>query len=217
MWTFKDILKFRKIYGLHLLYASDNYVIIVITYLNVPHLQIALACKHSNTHTPAKWFSGCCTIAHSYPTIYDPWTAALQDSLSFTITWSLLKLMSIESVMPSHHLIICHPLLILFSIVPSIRVFSIKLTFCIRWPKYWSFSFSINLYNEYSGLVSYRIDGFDHLAVQWLSIVFSNTNSKTSILCCSAFFMVQLSHPYMTTGKAIALNIWIFVGFISPF
>ena len=139
-----------------------------------------------------------------------PWTAARQASLSITNSWSLLKLMSIESVMPSNHLILCCPLLLLPSIFPSIRVFSNESVLCIRWPKYWSFSFSISLCNEYLGLISFRIDWFDLLAIQGTLRVFSNS-SKASVLQCSAFFMVQLSHPYMTTGKIIALTRWTFV------
>ena len=137
-------------------------------------------------------------------------TAACQVSLSITNFQSLLKLMSLELVMPSNHLILCHPLL-LPSIFPSIRVFSKESVLHIRWPKYWSFSFSLRPSNEYSGLISFRIDWFD-LAVQGtLKSLLYHHNSKASILWRSAFFMVQLSHPYMTTGKAIALTIWIFV------
>ena len=120
---------------------------------------------------------------------------------------SLLRLMSIESVMPSNHLILCRPLLLLPSIFPSIRVFSIESVLCIRWPKYWSFSFSISPSNEYSGLITFRIDWLDSLAVQGtLKSLLQHHSSKASVLQCSAFFMVQLSHPYMTTGKTIALT-----------
>ena len=136
-----------------------------------------------------------------------PW-AAHQLSLSFTISWSLLELMSIELMMPSHHLILCCPVLLLPSIFPSIRVFSSELALHIRWPKYWGFSFSISHSNEYSGLISYRIDWFDLLAVQGtLKCLLQHHCVKTSILQHSAFFMVQLSHPYMTTGKMIPLTI----------
>ena len=115
---------------------------------------------------------------------------------------SLLKFLSIESVMPSNHLILCHPLLLLPSIFSRIRVFSNELVLCIRWPKYWSFSFTISPSNEYSGLISFRIDQLDLLAVQGiLKSLLQHHSSKASILRCSAFFMVQLSHPYMTTGK----------------
>ena len=129
-----------------------------------------------------------------------------QASLSITNCWSLLKLMSIKSVMPSNHLILGCPLL-LPSIFPSIRVFSIESVLLIRWPKYWSFSFSVSPSNDYSGLISFRIDWFDFLAVQGtLRSPHQHHNSKASILRCSAFFMVQLSHPYMTTGKTIAFT-----------
>ena len=134
-----------------------------------------------------------------------PWTAAHQASLSITSSRSLLKLMSIESVMPSNHLILCHPHLLLPSIFPSIRVFSNELVLCIRWPKYWSFSFSISPSNEYPGLTSFRMDWLDLLAVGTLKSLLQHHSSKASILRCSAFFTVQLSHPYMTTGKTIAL------------
>ena len=131
-----------------------------------------------------------------------PWTAAGQASLSITNSWSLLKLMSIESVMPSNHLILCCPLLLLPSIFPSIRVFSNQSVLCIRWPKDWSFSFSISPSNEYSGLISFRIDGLELLAVQGtLKRFLQHHSSKASILWHSAFFIIQLSHPYMTTGK----------------
>ena len=141
-----------------------------------------------------------------------PWTAAYQASLSITNSWSLLKLMSIESVMPSNHLVLCHPLL-LPSIFPSSRVFSSWSVLCIRWPEYWSFSFSISPSNEYSGLVSFRIGWLDLLAVQGtLKSLLQHHSSKASILQHSAFFIVQLSHPYMTAGKTIALTRWTFVG-----
>ena len=134
-----------------------------------------------------------------------PWTAAHQASLFFTIPWSLLKLLSIELVMPSNHLILCHPLLLLPSNFPSIRVFFNELALRIRWPKYWSFSFSISPSNEYSGLISFRIDWSDLLAVQGtLNSLLQHDSSKASILWHSTFFIVQLSHPYMTTGKTIA-------------
>ena len=141
------------------------------------------------------------------------WTAAHQASLSITNSQSLFKLTSIESVMPSNHLILCCALLLLPSIFSSIRVFSNESVFHIRWPKYWNFSFSISPSNEYSGLIPFRIDWFDLLAVQGtLKSLLQHHSSKASVLQCSAFFVVQLSHPYMTTGKAIALNIQTFVG-----
>ena len=133
--------------------------------------------------------------------------------MSITNSRSLLKLMSIESVMPSNHLILCCPLLLLPSIFPSIRVFSKELALQIRWPKYWSISLSISPSNEYSGLISFRIDWFDLLAIQGtLESLLQHHSSKASILWHSAFLMVQLSHPCMTTGKTIALTRWTFVG-----
>ena len=136
-----------------------------------------------------------------------PWTAARQASLSFTISPSLLKLMSIESVMPSNHLILCCPHLLLPSIFPSIKVFSNELALRIRWPNYWSFSFVIRPSNEHSGLTSFRTDWFELLAVQrTLKKLLQHHSSKALIIWHSAFFMVQLSHPYMTTGKTIALT-----------
>ena len=130
-----------------------------------------------------------------------PWTAASQVSLSFTISWSLLRLMSIESVMSSNYLTLCHPLLLLPSIFPQIRVFSNELALCIRWPNFWSFS--ISLTNEYLGLISFRIDWLDLLAVQGtLNSLLQYHSSKASIFRC--FFTVQLSHSYMTIGKTIA-------------
>ena len=135
-----------------------------------------------------------------------PWTAGRQASLSFTISQSLLKLMSIESVIPSNHLILCHSLLLLPSVFPSIRVFSDESVLHIRWPKYWRFSFSISPSNDYSGLISFRIDWFDLLAVQGtLKSLLQNHRSKTSVLWHSAFSMVQLAHAYMTTEKTIAI------------
>ena len=140
-----------------------------------------------------------------------PWTAAYQGSLSFTISRSLLKLLSIELMMPSNHRLLLPPFL-LPSIFPSVRGFSNELGFHIRWLKYWSFSFSISPSNEYSGLISFRIDWFDLCAVQGtLKNPLQHHNSKASILQCSAFFMVQLSQPYMTTGNTIALTKGIFV------
>ena len=142
-----------------------------------------------------------------------PWTAACQASLSITNSWSLLKPMSIESVMPSNHLILCRPLLILPSIFPIIRVFSNKSALLIRWPKYWSFSFNISPSNEYSGLISFRMDWLDLLAVQGtLKSLLQHHSSKASIVWCSALFIVQLSHPYMTIEKTIALTRRTFVG-----
>ena len=140
-----------------------------------------------------------------------PWTEAQQAFLSITNSWILLKLMSIELVMPANHLTLCHPLLLLPSILPSIRVFSIESVLHISWPKYWSFSFSISPSNEYSGLISFRMDWLDLLAVQGtLKSLLQHHSSEALILWHSAFFMIQLSHPYMTTGKTIALTIQTF-------
>ena len=142
-----------------------------------------------------------------------PWTAARQASLSITTSQSLLKLMSIELLMTSNHFILCHPLLLLTSIFPSTRVFSKESVFCIRWPKYWSFSFGISPFNEYSGLISFRMDWLDLLVVQeTLKSLLQHHSSKASILQHSAFFTVQLLPPYMTTGKTIALTRQTFVG-----
>ena len=141
------------------------------------------------------------------------WTAARQASLSITNSRSILKLISIESVMPSNHLILCGPLLLSPSISSSIRVFPNETVLHIRWPKYWGFSFSISPFNEYSGLIFFRIDWLDLLAVQGtLKSILQHHSSKASILWCSAFFIVQLSHPHMTTGKTIALTRQTFVG-----
>ena len=156
------------------------------------------------------------SVAQSCPTLWitaTPWITARQASLSITNSRSLPKLMSIESVMPSSHLILCRSLLLLPSIPPSIMVFSNESTLCMRWPKYRSFSFSISRYNEHPGLISFRMDWLDVLAIQGtLKSLLQHHGSKASILQCSAFFTVQLSHPYMTTGKIIALTRWTFVG-----
>ena len=142
-----------------------------------------------------------------------PWTAARQASLPITNSWSPPKPMSIELMMPSNHLILCRPLLLLPSVFPSIRVFSNESALCMRWPKYWSCSFKISPSNEHPGLISLRKDWFDLLAVQGtLKSLLQHHSSKASILQHSAFFIVQLSHPYMTTGKTIALTRWTFVG-----
>ena len=141
-----------------------------------------------------------------------PWTGARQASLSITNSRTLPKLMLIESVMPSNHLILCRPLILLPSIFPSITVFTNKSALHIRWPKYWSFSFNISPSNEFSGLISFRMDWLDLTAVQGtLKSLLQHDSSKASILQCSGFFTVQLSHPYMTTGKTLALTRWTFV------
>ena len=142
-----------------------------------------------------------------------PWTAAHQASLSITNSWSLSKLMSIESVIPSNHLILCPPLLLPPSIFPSIRVFTNESALCIKWPKYWSFSFSISPSNEHPGLISFRMYWLDLLAVQGtLKSLLQHHSSKASILWRSVFSMFQLSQLYMTTGKTTDLTIWTFVG-----
>ena len=142
-----------------------------------------------------------------------PWTAAYQASRSFIISRSLLKLMSIELVMLPNHLILCRPLLLLSSIFPGIRDFSSESALLIRWPQYWNFSFSISPSSEYSGLISFRIDWFDFLAVQGiLKSLLQHHSLKAPSLWRSAFFAVQLSHPYMTTGKTIVMTLWAFVG-----
>ena len=142
-----------------------------------------------------------------------PWTTAHQDSLSITNSRSLLTLISIQSVTPTNHLIFCHSLLLLPSIFPSIRVFSNESALHIRWPKEWSFSFNISPFNEHSGLISFRMDCLDLLAVQeTLKSLLQQHISKASILRCSSFIIVQLSYPYMTTRKTIALTRWTFVG-----
>ena len=146
-----------------------------------------------------------------------PGTAARQTSLLIINSQNLLKLISIELVMPSNHLILCCPLILPPSIFPRIRVFSNQSVLPIRWPKCWSFSFSISPFNEYSGLISFRMDWLDLLAVQGtLKSLLQHHSSKASILQCSGFFTVQLSHPYVTTGKTIALTRWTFVSKVMP-
>ena len=153
------------------------------------------------------------SVMQSYPLFATPWTAARQASLSITNSLSLLKLMSVELMLPSNYLILCRPLLLLPSIFPSIRVFSNESVLLFRWPKYWNFSFSISPSNEYSGLISFRMDRLNLLAVQGtIKSLLQHHSSKASILQRSPFFIVQLSHPYMTTGKTIALTRWTFVG-----
>ena len=152
------------------------------------------------------------SVAQLCPTFCDPMDCSTPASLSTTNSRSLLKPMSITLVMPSNHFILFCPLLLLPSIFPRIGVFSSQSVLCIRWPKYWSFSFSISPSSEYSGLISFRIDWIDLLAVQGtLKSLFQHHSSKASFLQCSAFFMVQLSHPYMTAGKTVTFIIQIFV------
>ena len=172
-----------------------------------------------------KYFTLVSVQSHSHVRFFvTPWTAASQASLSITNSQSLLKVMSIKSVMPSSYLLLCHPLLLLPSIFPSIRVFSSDSVLHIRWPKYWSFSFNISHSNEYSGLISIRMDWLDLLAVQGtLKSLLQHHSSKASILPCSAFFIVQLSHPHMTNGKTIALTRqtfvakWAYTGKVSSY
>ena len=153
------------------------------------------------------------SVAQSCPTLCNPMNLSRQASLSITNSWSLPKPMSIESMMPPIHLIPCRPLLLLAPITPSIRVFSNESTLCIRWPKYWSFSFNISPSNDHPGLISFKMDCLDLLVVQGtLKSLLQHHSSKASIFQHSAFFTVQLSHPYMTTGKTIALTRWTFVG-----
>ena len=152
------------------------------------------------------------SVAQSCPTLRDSMDCSTKGFLIHHHSKNLLKLMSIESVIPSNHLILCHPLLRPPSIYPRVRIFSNESVLRIRWPKYWSSSFSVSPSNEYSGLISFRIDWLDFLAVQGtLKSLLQHHSSKASILQRSAFFMVQLSHPYMTTGKTIALTRWTFV------
>ena len=160
-----------------------------------------------NSYLKSVQFSSIQSLSH-VRLFATPWMVAHRASLSITNSWSLLKLMSIESVMPSSHLILCCPLLLLPPILPSIRVFSIESTLLMRWPKYWSFSFSISPSKEHPGLISFRMDLLDVLAVQGtFKSLLQHHNSKASILWCSAFWdIVQISHPYMTTGKNIALT-----------
>ena len=158
-------------------------------------------------------FSSFNSVAQSCLTFVTPWTTACQAFLSITNSQSLPKLMPIESVMPANHLILCRRLLLLPPIPPSIRVFSNESVLCMRWPKYWSFSFSISPSNEHPGLISFRMDWLNLLAAQGtLKSLLQHHSSKASILWCSAFFTVQLSHPHMTTAKTIALTRQTFVG-----
>ena len=175
---------------------------------------ITFLCSPTNCSMshPNPKFSSVQTLSH-FRLSATPWIAARQAPLSITNSWSLLKLMPIKSIMPSSHLILCRPLLHLPPIPPSIRVFSNESVFHIRWPKYWSFSFSISPSNEYPGLISFSMDWMDLLAVQGtLKSLLQHYRSKASILRSSAFFIVQLSHPYMTTEKTLALTKQTFVG-----
>ena len=173
-------------------------------------------CSSSNFILPSQVNEGVFSSVQSLSHVRlfaTPGTVALQASLCLTNSWSLLKLMSIESVMPSNYLILCCPLLLLPSVFPSIRVFPNKSVLRIRWPQYWTFSFNISPSNEYSGLFSLRMDWLGLLAVQGtLKRLLQHHSSKASILRCSAFLIVRLSYPYMTTGKPIGLMRWTFVG-----
>ena len=152
------------------------------------------------------------SVAQSCPTLCDPMNRSTPGLPVHHQLPDIPKLMCTESVMPSNHLILCHPFLLLPAIFPSIRVFSNQSALHIRWPKYWSFSFNISPTNEYSGMISFRMDWLDLLAVQGtLKSLLQHHSSKALIFQCSAFFIVQLSQPYMTTGKTIALTRWIFV------
>ena len=171
------------------------------------HVSSALVGRFLSTaplQCPCRCCCSCCSVTQLCPNFVTPWTAACQDSLSITNSHSLLKLMPTESVMPSNHLIFCRPLLLPPSIFLSIMVFSNESVLRIRWPKYWSFSFSISPFNVYSGLISFRIDWLDLPAVQGtLKSLLQNHSSEASILQCSAFFMVQLSHPHTTPYDTI--------------
>ena len=171
------------------------------------HLKITQVTKTYHLYWNLKFLSSVQSLSCVWLFV-TPWTAARQASLFITNSQSPPKPMSIKSVMPSNHLILCHPLLLLLSIFPSIRVFSNESALCIRWPKYWSFSFNISPTKEHSGLIFFRMNCLDLLAVQGtLKSLLQHHNSKASILLCSPFFIVQLSHPYMTTGKTIALTL----------
>ena len=176
------------------------------------HIFVDWSCHNKISQT--RRLKQCCSVAQSCQTLCDPMICSMTVfPFTITISQSLLKLMSVESVMPSNHLVLCHPLLPLPSVFPSFRVFSNDSALCIRWPQCWSFNFSISPSNEYSGLISFRIGWFDLLAVQGaLRNLLQHQCSKASVLQHSAFFMVQLSHLYMTTGKTIALTRWTFVG-----
>ena len=176
------------------------------------HVYVCLIKKKKKGLQGLLWFSSVQLLSH-IRLFVTPWTTARHASVSITNSWSPPKPMSIESVMPSNHLILCRPLLLLPPIPPSIRVFSNESALRIRWPKYWSFSFNISPSNEHPGLISFRMDWLDLLAVQGtLKGLLQHHSSKASILWHSAFFMVQHSHPYMTTGKTIALTRRTFVG-----
>ena len=212
IWRCKNVSCFPIIILLKLKYWKKISHFWMTVYSAVERKGFAVGSSHSYS-----WLSNyllCVVVVQSLSCVWlfaTPGTAAHQAFLSITNSWSLLKLISNKSMVPSNHLILCHPLLLLPSIFPSIRVFPNESALCIRWPKYWSFCFSISPSNEYSGLISFRIDWFNLLAVQEsLKSLLQHHNSKASVLWHSAFFMVQLLHPFMTTGKTIALTMWIF-------
>ena len=183
-----------------------------ILWILILHQLISQTCIVKSSMSSRVLFSSVQSLSH-VQLFVTPWTAACQASLSITNFQNLLKLMSMESVMPFNHLVLCRPLLLPPSIFPSTRVFSNESVLHIRWPKYWSFSFNIRPSNEYSGLISFRMDWLDLHTVQGtLKSLLQQHSSKASILLCSALFIVQLSHPYMTSGKTTALTRWTFVG-----
>ena len=191
---------------------SSNHLILCHPLLLLPSIfpSIRVFSNESVLHTSSVQFS---LVTQSCPTLCNPWTAACQGSLCITNSQSLPKFMSNELMMPSNHLILCHPLLCLPSILSSIRVFSNESALRISWPKYWSFSFSISPSNEHPGLISFRMDWLDLLSLQGTcKSLLQHHSSKASILLCSAFFIVQLSYSYTTTGKTIALTRRTFVG-----
>ena len=200
-WIDRQILYYWITWDTHIRkYVHIKSCLFLIQWTFIKH---TLFYKHFISHKKQKKFSSIQSLS-CVRLFATPWTAAHQASLSITNSWSLLTLMSFESVMPSNHLILCHPLLLLTSIFPSIRVFSNESILHIRWPKIWSFSFSISLSDEYSGLISFRMDWLNLSAVQGTLKSFpQHLSSRTSVLSCSPFFTVHLSHPYMTIGKTI--------------
>ena len=200
------------LYGLHVSSCCGWIAIAVGVQVGGFGLQVAKVLVLWLQHQSFQWIKSDQSLSR-VQLFVTPWIAARQASLSITNCWSSTRLTSIESVMPSSHLILCRPLLILPPIPPSIRVFSNESTLCIRWPKYWSFSFSIISSKEMPGLISFRMDWLDLLAVQGtLKSLLQHHSSKESIHWCSTFFIVQFLHPYMTTGKTIALTRQTFAG-----
>ena len=192
---------------------SNNKIYLKVTHRYIHLLKVIQGYSEVHGFRSQTTFCHCCSITQFCPTLCSSINCSTPGFPTFNITWSLLKLMSIESVMPSNLLVLYHPLVLLHSIFLRIRVFSNESAPCIRWPKYWRFSFSISPSNEYSTLISFRMDWLDLLVVQGtLKSLLQNHHSKASILQHPAFFMFQLSHPYMTIEKTIALSIWTFVG-----